>query len=63
MNNNAPLRLDMPFGEALQRLLQTNPDEVRASMKAWRKARDEAVAKSPNVTSLKRARERKRNGK
>ena len=51
-----PVRLDMPFSEALERLIQTDPKEVRDSMKRWKKARDKAIDEAPNVRKLTRRR-------
>jgi hypothetical protein len=35
--NEAPLKIDMPFGEALERFIGVNPKEMDASIKASKK--------------------------
>lgn len=52
MINERGFRLDMPFSEVLERLAQTDPEELRKSMKQWKKRRDKAIAGAPNVSKI-----------
>ena len=54
------LSLDMPFDEALERYVGTDPEEYRAAVAASKKAKPEAERKRPapkpdqtNVTKLR----------
>lgn len=60
------LTLDMPFGEALERLIGVNPKEMQANVKKAKKRKPPGGKKPPpddptNVTDLRSARMRKRN--
>ena len=66
---DAPLYLEMPFGEALERFAGTKPEEVAAGIAKSKKAKPpgeklkappDGVTESKNVNKL--ARQRKREG-
>lgn len=54
------MSLDMPFGEALERFIGTDPEETRANIERSKQAKPEAERKRPapkpdqtNVTKLR----------
>lgn len=62
------MRLDMPFGEALERFVGVKPSEMHANIARAKKKKPPGGKKTPpvavsgeNVTSLKVRRVRKRN--
>ena len=63
------MKLDMPFGEALERFAGVKPAEMHANIKRAKKKKPPGGKKapsgsdvaSPNVVSLRARRERKRN--
>lgn len=62
------LKLDMPFGEALERFVQTKPKEVEASIARSKRKKPPGGKKpsggssqSESVVSLRKRRMRKRN--
>ena len=59
----ARLIIDMPFDEALERFIGTNPTEALAVARREKARTRKAAASSPNVVTLKAKREQKRNGK
>ena len=63
------MNLDMPFAEALERFVATDPKEMHANIAKAKKAKPPGGRKAPppvvegqNVTKLRKVRERKRNG-
>lgn len=63
------MKLDMPFGEALERFIGTKPAEMRANIKRAKKKRppggktpSDGKVEGPNVVDLRHQRMRKRNG-
>lgn len=65
------MRLDMPFEEALERFIGTDPKHVRANIKRAKKKRPPGGKKAPpdesdsesNVAKLRDARKRKPKGR
>jgi hypothetical protein len=64
------MKLDMPFGDALERFIGVNPKEMQANIKKAKKKRPPGgkkpskgldTAKAENVVSLRDTRTRKRN--
>lgn len=64
------MKLDMPFGEALERFIGVNPKEMQANIKKAKKKRPpggkkpskgQDAAKAENVVSLRDTRTRKHN--
>lgn len=63
------MRLDMPFGEAIERFAGVDPKEMHANIKRAKKKNPPGGKKAPpsnaveaaNVVSLRARRERKRN--
>lgn len=63
------MRLDMPFGEALERFAGVDPKQMHANIKrakkkkppGGKKAPPSDTVEAPNLVSLRARRERKRN--
>lgn len=64
------MRLDMPFAEAVERFVRTDPKEMHANIKRARKQKPPGGKKAPpgtrddtNLVSLRDDRMRRRNGR
>lgn len=63
------MHLDMPFAEAMERFIGTDPAEMHANIAKAKKAKPPGGRKAPppdrseNVVSLRAKREKRRNGR